>query len=130
MLEELSLVKMASAMTRHAGARHRVVADNIANADTPDYRARDVKKFAKYVNEPFTAKATRPQHDGTAPIVRAAWRPDVFIDEGVQAGPNGNSVSVEAEMVKAVEAQGQHHLATAIYRKVHDILRLGIGRGR
>jgi len=130
MFKELSLIRMASAMARHAGARHNVVAQNIANADTPGYRARDVKGFAEYVNEPFTARATRPGHAGTAPLARAAFRPDTFVDRGVDAGPNGNSVSLEHEMVKAVEAQGQHALATTIYRKVHDLMRLGLGRGR
>ncbi len=130
MFEELSLIRMASAIARHAGVRHRVVAQNIANADTPGYRARDVKAFAEYVNEPFTARATRPGHLGMAPLARAACRPDYFDDLGVDAGPNGNSVSLEHVMVKAVEAQNQHALAITIYRKVYDLMRLGLGRGR
>ena len=130
MFEELSVIRMASAMARHAGARHRVVAENIANADTPGYRARDVKGFADYINEPFTPRATRAGHIGGDAISRASRNPAPFIDLGVQASGNGNSVSLEAEIVKSVETQGQHALATAIYRKVHDLMRMGLGRGR
>lgn len=130
MFEELSLVRMASALARHAGTRHRVIAENVANADTPEYRARDVKTFTQYVNEPFTARVTRAGHDTADPITRAAFRTELIEDPTVQPSANGNSVSLETEMVKAVEAQGQHAMATAIYRKVHDLMRLGLGARR
>lgn len=130
MFEELSVVRMASAMARHAGARHKVVAQNIANADTPGYRAMDVKGFADYVNAPFQARATREGHLGADPLGRQVQSPRPYFDRSVQASGNGNSVSLEAEMVKSVETQGQHALATAIYKKVHDLMRLGLGRGR
>ena len=130
MLEKLPLFQMASAMARHATARHRVVAENVANADTPEFRARDVKPFAEYVKEPFTAKATRPEHTGFAPLSRAATRPEIIFDAETSTSGNGNSVSLESEMLKGAAAKGQHAMATAIYGKAHDLLRLGLGRGR
>lgn len=125
MLEELSIVRLASALTRHASVRHSVIADNVANSDTPNFRARDVRAFADYVNEGFTAKVTRAGHDGGA---RAISRPDVISDPTSLMSPNGNSVSLEGEMVKAAQAQGSHAMAQTIYRKVHDLMRLGLGR--
>ena len=130
MFEELSLVRMASAMARHATARHSVIAENVANADTPGYRARDVQGFSEYVNEPFTARATRAGHSGVQSTRAPIMRINVMQDDGVEASANGNSVSLEREMVKSVETQGQHALATTIYRKVHDMMRLSLGRGR
>ncbi|MEM7212837.1 MAG: FlgB family protein [Pseudomonadota bacterium] len=130
MMEELPLFRMASAMARHATARHRVVAENVANADTPEFRARDIKPFSEYVNEPFMARATRPEHTGFQPLSSAAQRPEIVQDSDTSTSPNGNSVSLETEMIKAAEAQGQHAMASAIYRKAHEFLRLGLGRGR
>ena len=134
MFEELSIVRLASSLARHAGARHRVIAENVANADTPGYRARDVRGFSKSVNEAFSAefaaKASRPGHVGEAAFHRAAYRPVVILDSNVQAAPNDNSVSLEAEMVKSVETQGQHALAVTVYRKAHELMRLGLGRFR
>lgn len=128
MLEDLSLVKMASQLARHAGLRHRVISENVANADTPDFRARDVKKFTYNVNEEFMPRATRAAH-GTGP---APGRPSggdmVKLDLSQVSGPNGNSVSLESEMIKAVEARGRHALALAVYEKTHQFLRLGLGR--
>lgn len=128
MLEELSLVQMASSMARNAKARHRVVAENIANADTPGYRARDVKGFAEYVKESFTARATRPEHLGARAFERAAVDPEIFFDQTIQASPDGNSVSLEDEIVKSTEIRGQHAMAQAVYRKTMEFLKLSIGR--
>jgi flagellar basal-body rod protein FlgB len=44
--------------------------------------------------------------------------------------PNGNSVSLESEMVKAAEVRQQHDMALSIYRSTSDILKLALGRGR
>ena len=127
MLEELSIIRLASAMARHASARHRVIAQNVANADTPGYAARDVRKFADYVNEGFTAKATRVGHLAGRDVAHA---PQVIADPAAFTSPNGNSVSLDGEMVKAAAAQGQHAMAQTIYRKMHDFMRLGLSRGR
>ena len=130
MYDQLSFFQMASAMARHAAARHKVIARNIANADTPGFRAQDVRPFSEYVNESLTARASLSQRTEAKSLAEAAFRPRVLEDKDVDAGPNGNSVSLEREMVKATQAQGQHTLATAIYRKAHDLIRLGLGRGR
>ena len=55
------------AAARHATARHRVIAENVANADTPGYRARDLKDFSAIVKESFNARATP-----AAPVRRSA----------------------------------------------------------
>ena len=47
MFEGLEIFQLAGATARHAAARQAVVAQNIANADTPGYRARDVADFAE-----------------------------------------------------------------------------------
>ncbi|MEL6220268.1 MAG: FlgB family protein [Pseudomonadota bacterium] len=126
MLEKLTLVKKASAMARHAAARHRILSENVANADTPGYRARDVKPFSATVNEAFTARATRSGHL----LGREASAATVEVVETDAVSPNGNSVSLEQQSVRAVETQGSHALAMAVYSKAVDILRIGLGRAR
>lgn len=126
MLENLTLLDLASEMARHATARHRVIAENVANADTPGYRARDVKDFQASVKESFTARATRPGHLALD-VSNTASR---TFELALQPSPNGNSVNIEDQAVRAVEAQGQHALALAVYTKAVDILRLGLGRAR
>ncbi|MEO1493681.1 MAG: FlgB family protein [Pseudomonadota bacterium] len=130
MFEELNVIRMASSLARHASARHRVIAENVANADTPGYRARDVQGFSTYVNEPFTPRATRAGHVSTPGPTSVRYRSEIVHDQALDASGNGNSVSIERELLKAVESQGQHARAVAIYSTVRDIMRLGLGRVR
>ena len=126
MLENLTLLDLASEMARHATARHRVIAENVANADTPGYRARDIKDFSSIVKESFTARATRPGHVGFG---ARFGDPETF-ELALAPSPNGNTVDIEDQAVRAVQTQGQHALAVAVYAKAIDILRLGLGRAR
>lgn len=126
MLENLTLLNLASEMARHATVRHRVISENVANADTPGYRARDLKDFQATVKESFSVRATRPGHMGAGD---SSLAPQVQ-ELAVPPSPNGNSVNLEDQAVRAVEAQGQHALALAVYSKAIDILRLGLGRAR
>ena len=47
MFEKLEITRMAQALSAHAGARLGLVAQNVANADTPGYKARDLPDFAE-----------------------------------------------------------------------------------
>ncbi len=126
MYENLSLLELASATARHAATRQRVIAENVANADTPGYRARDVKDFRASLNEAFTARTTRPGHVafGTGP-----GRFEIYAPE-LPPEPDGNTVNLEDQAMRAAETEGRHALALAVYAKAIDILRLGLGRGR
>lgn len=128
MFEKLEIVRMAQAMAAHAGARQAEISRNIANADTPGYRAQDLKPFGSvYESGPDGMRATRAGHLGQAS--QDGFETAERVVSGT-ATPNGNSVSLEAEMVKAVEVRQQHEMALAIYRNTSSILRSSLGRGR
>ena len=123
MLNSVEIMKMASAMARHAADRHQVISQNIANADTGGYKAKDLEPFAKSYARLSAYKEIAP--DGLSG--RNAWRAELVEIPGV-ASPNGNTVSIEDQMMRSVEAQGQHEAATAIYRKAMNIMRMSLGR--
>lgn len=126
MFEKLELTRMAQTMAAQAGARLGVIAQNIANADTPGYKAADMPSFAKSYAEPAVKmRATRPDHLGGLSIDT----PKPLIPRSTGAGaPNGNTVSLEQEMVKAASARQDHDMALAIYRNTSAILRAALGR--
>ena len=128
MFEKLEITRMAQAMARHAGARLGLVAQNVAQADTPGYKAQDLPDFAdSYRGSGGEAlRTTRPGHlRGTDGGLAA----QVMTDRA-GASPNGNTVSIETEMVKAVGVRQQHEMALAIYRNTSEIIRASLGRGR
>lgn len=127
MFEKLQLTSMANAMAERAGARMGVTAQNIANADTPGYKAMDLPSFAEtYQDSGPAMRATRAGHltaddQAAEPILRRA--------KGGGA-PNGNTVSLEQEMVKTATIRQDHDMALAIYRNTSEIIRASLGRAR
>jgi flagellar basal-body rod protein FlgB len=127
MFEKLELTVMAQAMSARAGARLGIIARNIANADTPGYKAMDLPGFAEtYAESAGSLRATRAGHLGGSV---AGFDPDVRRSNSAGA-PNGNSVSLEQEMVKAAAVRQDHEMALAIYRNTSDIIRASLGRSR
>jgi flagellar basal-body rod protein FlgB len=128
MFETLDLTRMANAMAGRAGARMGVIARNVANADTPGFKAMDLPSFAEtFQDSDFAMRATRVQHFGAA--TEAAPQPSPRQSKGADA-PNGNTVSLEQEMVKMADVRQDHEMALAIYRNTTEILRTSLGRNR
>lgn len=127
MFDNLEVMRMAHALARHASARQGVVAQNIANSDTPDYRASDIAPFSdSYETASADAmRATRPGHFGAAP---ADLPPPPVRDAGGVPEPNGNTVSLETEMMKSAEVKLQHDMALTVYKSSLDLLRSSLGR--
>ena len=128
MFEKLEVFQMSQAMARHAALREGVVATNVANADTPGYRAKDVVSFAdSYRTEHAQPmRATRPGHLGA----NGSYTVSVIEDPAPDSSsPDGNGVSIEDEMVKAVDVKRQHARALAIYKSSLNVLRASLGRG-
>jgi len=127
MFEKLDLTRMAQALAAHSGARMGGIAQNVAHADTPGYKAQDLPPFDKVFAEGGEGmRSTRPGHiagpGGEAPMQpqRAPGR----------EAPNGNTVSLEGEMVKSVEVRQSHEMALAVYRATSDVIRASLGRSR
>jgi len=127
MFTNLDVFQTSYQMARHAGARQAITAANMANADTPDYRARAMGSFAESYNASSAAsmRSTRVGHLGTG----GATTTGTVRFADAEASPNGNSVSLEQEMINAVEIQREHDRALTIYKHSLDLLRLSIGRG-
>ncbi|MEP1332002.1 MAG: FlgB family protein [Lentilitoribacter sp.] len=126
MFENLDVFKISSAMAKHAGERQAVISQNVANADTPKYQARDLASFSSSYETvgTTTQKMTRAGHlNGETNGGLTS-----FHTEELSNSPNGNTVSIEDQMLKATETIMQHDRALAIYKSALGILRSSIGR--
>ena len=126
MLETLNLTRMAAALADHAASRMDQVARNVAQADTPGYKAMDLPDFAQvYDAGPQGGmRATRAGHITTARSTAQA----IAQPAAGEAQPNGNTVSLEREMVKSASVRQEHDMALAVYSHARDILRASLGR--
>lgn len=128
MFDRLEMFRLSGAVAEHARQRQTVAAANLAQADTPGYRARAVVGFAETWagggSGPFALRATRPGHLVDAPRAGAAR----VIEASHPASPDGNTVSIEAEMAQAARARGDHDRALGVYRTGLTVLRASLGR--
>lgn len=129
MFQNLTVFETAHAMATHAGQRQAVIAQNVANADTPGFTARDLPSFQDIYtpgrSEIGFQRATRSGHLHG----RTGASVDGLIAEDKSfAAPDGNSVSLETEMLRATDAKRQHDRSLAIYKSALNILRSSLGR--
>ena len=122
MFENLDVFRMAHAMATHAGKRQALIAQNIANADTPGYKPREIRSFSSLLSQSNARGAL-----GTTPLSKTVAQLEPFPLRNGES-PNGNAVSVESEMAKAIEARRQHDRALAIYKSALTIMRTSLGR--
>ncbi|NIZ11886.1 FlgB family protein [Phaeobacter sp. HF9A] len=126
MFERLNVFNIAYSMATHAGKRQALISENMANADTPGYHAKDIKPFKEVFAAGATQGdmvATRGSHLNSGDGLNWAITTD---DSALD--PNDNSVSIEEQILKGVEAKRQHDRALAIYRSSMNILRASLGR--
>ncbi len=131
-LEKLSLFTIVKKRLAWLGRRQEIIAQNIANADTPEYRARDLKplQFRDMVRSQKTGmgmKVTSASH-----LRGIAKRASEF-NEGetrkpFETSPTGNSVILEEQMAKMNETTIGHKLTTELYKKHLNLFKMAIGR--
>ena len=132
MFQILELFQMAHGMAHHAGRLQTLAAQNMANSDTPGYKAQTMTPFADTLTRAETGgaqRATRSKHmNGSAAEHPIANPARIMQDTDAKSDPNGNSVAIEDEILRAVDAKRQHDRALAIYRSSLNIIRTSIGR--
>lgn len=130
MLEKMQIFRVAQNMASHASARQAIIAQNVANADTPGYRARDIGAFADSYDTGLNTelRATRAGHILPGENAASTWRVTETERPGAMS-PNGNNVSLETELMMSAETQAEQQKALAIYRSALNVLRTSIGRG-
>lgn len=117
-MSQLYLFGLSSNRAQWLSQRQAVVAENVANVNTPGYRAKDVSAFAE------TLDTTSLQMSGSSAshLVASAGR-EFGVDEGRQTPwdvtHSGNSVSLEQEMLKSGEISRDFALDTSIAKAFH-----------
>ncbi|HEX3858515.1 MAG TPA: flagellar basal body rod protein FlgB [Pseudolabrys sp.] len=114
--------------------RQRVLSENVANSDTPHYRARDLTPL-KF--EPTSLAATL----GVTPVSLAETESGHIAGLGSSGSqfrtanaanyeikPTGNTVSLEDEMMKVASNQMDYQAVTALYTRSLNLLKIALGK--
>jgi flagellar basal-body rod protein FlgB len=139
MLSGIDLFRLTGDRMRYLSERQTVLARNIANADTPGYKAQDLA--------PFNVGATGLSNGTTAPVAAAGSQltlartspghiangsagsqPVQVVESAPDYGANasGNTVSLEQQMLKSADVSNAFALATAAYSKSLSLMKTAI----
>ena len=110
-------------------ARQEVLADNVANADTPKFKPRDLVPpdlgRSAPAAGPVALVRTDPMH------LSAAWAGgSQFASQngGYETRPAGNSVNLEDEMMKVAASQMDYQLVTTLYSRGLGLIKTALGK--
>lgn len=113
--------------------RQRVLSENVANADTPDYKPRDLKelKFEQMLRgASHSLPVARTDGGHFAPNMQRGLGPnDISRDKPLETTLSGNAVTLDVEMMKISQTAHDHQLASGLYRKHLNLFRTVLGRG-
>lgn len=120
-MEPLFLFNLASRHAQWASVRQAAIAGNIANANTPGYRAVDAEPFSAVLDKThLTLARTASSHlDVTGAGVPVT---KMNAKDGWDTSTSGNTVSLEQEMLKADDVNRAFSLNTSIVRAFHRMV--------
>jgi len=129
-LNAIPLFAMLKGKMTHTAERQRVIAQNIANADVPDYAPRDLKPFSfdqqlKSVqsSQALAVSQTSPGHMAMPDSAPQASLDSVDAPDS-EVRLDGNHVVLEEQMVKMNSAQSDYAAAVSYYEQSLSLLKM------
>jgi len=126
---DLSEVQVIAAlknkMSYHA-ERQVVLSQNVANADTPGYKARDLEKFTfkQALGQTGGLKTTHPNHISH---VAGGGKFSSHSGNSFETNLTGNSVNLEEQMLKMNENAIDYRATTSLYKKMSGLIKTASG---
>jgi flagellar basal-body rod protein FlgB len=136
---DIPLLAMLKSRLGYLSDRQRVIAENVANANTPGYTARDLKPFSfeaqmqaatspgasapagvMAVTQPGHMQAANARRGSAGAVVKAAKTPDS--EETI----DGNGVVLEDQMIKLTDTRMDYDAAIGFYQQSLSMLKMAV----
>lgn len=133
-ITDLPLLGMLKTKMRWHQARQGVLAQNIANADTPGFRPSELRAMntQRSVSAPgISGVATARTHNSHIRGASMGIQGSAFKTEntkGWEMTPAGNAVVLEEQMIKVSANQFEYQMASTLYSRSIGLLKTAIGR--
>jgi|TARA_R110002049_G_scaffold29972_2_gene101975 flagellar basal-body rod protein FlgB len=132
-LSNLSIFGLASDRMTWLSARQKVTSENVANAATPNYQAKDVSSFSTLLeNRTSTEAGLATTHDKHISSWAGAAQGIREINDSTSTATtlDGNTVNLEEQAIRASEISDQYRMAAQLYRKSYDLLTMAVTGSR
>jgi flagellar basal-body rod protein FlgB len=127
MSDDVPIFSMLKNRMTYLADRQQVIAQNVANSDTPGFTPKDLKPFtipghggAAGGLPPITPTLTSPMHMTAPDVVASGSKPVDSPDS--ETTLNGNSVVLEDEMMKMTQARMDYDAAVTFYEQATTLL--------
>jgi flagellar basal-body rod protein FlgB len=105
--------------------RQQIVAQNIANADTPDYQPHDLKSFASLL----TARAITPTQTDPMHLQGKITQASFTRELPNERAPDGNAVNLEGELTKVAQNETNAALVGNLWKSYMGMYMTALGHG-
>jgi flagellar basal-body rod protein FlgB len=131
MLGDVPLISAIKSRMQYHQTRQKMLAENVANADTPGFRPRDLKPFdlmmavqkADFTGSTAPARTSAGHLTGSGSGGLGSRRSQIF-----ESTQSGNAVSLEDEMMRMSQNNADYQMATTLYTKSLSYLRMALGK--
>lgn len=128
--------KLLKSYLEFSAFRHKVLSENIANINTPNYKAEDVSVPQKY--EDLTSKSrstsgislatTNTGHISESKRSKKSKFASHKIKDPYEIKPNGNNVSLAQQMTKVSQNQSDYNMAVKNYSTTNSLISVVLGK--
>jgi flagellar basal-body rod protein FlgB len=127
-MTDLPILSMLRSRMHWQQERQRVLAENVANSDTPGFRPSDLKELdlRRVTPAGVTLAQSNPMH--FAAVGGGDGRFQVERDSKNDVRPAGNAVSLEDEMMKVAQNQMDYQAASMLYSRSLNLLKTALGK--
>jgi flagellar basal-body rod protein FlgB len=133
-ITDIPILSMLRTRLQWAQERQRVLAENVANSDTPEYRPRDLTppKFEAPGQLTATAVSTvalaRTESGHIAGFGASATQFRSEAERSYEVRPTGNAVNLEDQMMKVAANNMDYQAATAVYTRSLNLIKTALGK--
>ena len=130
-ISEFPILSMLRTRMHWNQERSRVLAENVANADTPQFKPRDLMEPSFERTQvasvgPLQLARTDVAHQGGQ--ISDATRFNIDRRGTFEIRPAGNAVNLEDEMMKVAATQMDYQTATSLYSRSLGLIKTAIGK--
>ncbi len=124
-LNKLTLFQMIDTERSYLTARQKVLAENVANANTPGYLPKDVEKpvFETEVKKALALEVTNPMHFSALPqrepVANRVYTPKVTDPLSI----DGNGVIIEDQLNEVSKTKGDYNRMLTIYSSFKTLVK-------
>ena len=120
-MSPIYLFEVAAQKAQWLSARQTAIAGNVANANTPGYRALDIQPFSAVLDSsPIEMASTNPAHLSSPQSQAGALR-QIEVEPAEQT-LSGNTVNLEQQMINLGEVNRDYTMSANIRRAFHQLL--------